>query len=216
MKIVNQAVRLEAVTQLAHTPEEAILGGASEPALVIEAAGRTCYKSEGKIEPGSAGPFIERIRSRFHESVLEHASATFRIWCDRGVSHELVRHRLASYSQESTRYCNYGKEQFGREIQVIQPPGLKGETLQSWQDAVCVSEVSYFHMLDCGCAPQIARSVLPTCLKTEVVMTANFREWLHFLRLRTAPAAHPQMREVALMIAEVLRSACPEVFGGGA
>ena len=202
MKIVTQSVVLEAITP--------------DAAALIERAGRTCYKSEVRIGPGTAGPFIAKIRDRNHASVLEHASATFRIVCDRGVSHELVRHRIASYSQESTRYCNYSKDQFGDEIIVIQPPGLSNKTAWlAWRQACEKAEESYRLMLFKGCSPQIARSVLPTCLKTEIVMTANFREWLHFLELRTAPAAHPQMREVAEMIRKELQAACPEVFGNG-
>lgn len=193
MKIVPQSVALEAITPNA--------------AKLIEMAGRTCYKSEEKAGPETAGPFIAMIKKRGHESVLEHASATFRIICDRGVSHELVRHRLASYSQESTRYCRYKGQ-----IIVIEPPDL-GIFRSDWERSVEVSEQIYTGMIENGVSPQIARSVLPTCLKTEVVMTKNFREWLHFLRLRTAPAAHPQMREVAEMIRDILAQECPEVFG---
>jgi thymidylate synthase (FAD) len=185
MKIAKQSVEL-----LACTPDALLL---------IEKAGRTCYKSEAKITAESAEAFVRTILKSGHESVIEHASATFRIVCDRGISHEIVRHRLASYSQESTRYCNYGKK--GGEITVIMPENLAfGQGRGSWEAAVVAAEHSYLKMLECGCLPQIARSVLPTCLKTELVMTANFREWRHFIRMRSAKAAHPQVQEIARMI----------------
>ena len=173
---------------------------------LIEAAGRTCYKSEPK---GDAGAFVRMLIRRGHESVIEHASATFRIVCDRGVSHEIVRHRLASYSQESTRYNNYAH---AGELEFIQPPGLAAVAHHAWTLACAACEQSYLEMIGVGCSPQIARSVLPNCLKTELVMTANFREWRHFIRLRCAPAAHPQMREIAGMIRDMLIANWPTVF----
>jgi thymidylate synthase (FAD) len=202
MKIAKQSIEL-----LSHTPN---------PEQLIELAGRVCYKSEDRITPDSAKRFIETICKNQHESVLEHASATFRIVCDRGVSHELVRHRIASYSQESTRYCCYGKEKFGNEITVIKPPYLDEIAEAAWREAVNASECNYMLLIDHGITAQIARSVLPTCLKTEVVMTANFREWKHFLRLRTSQAAHPQMCEVAMLIGAELKKLSPTVFAGDA
>lgn len=134
--------------------------------------------------------------------------------CDRGVSHEIVRHRLASYSQESTRYCNYGAGQFGREITVIAPCflefGTRGWDL--WKTACESAEAYYFRLLNFGCSPQEARSVLPNSLKTEVVMTANIREWRHFLKLRCSPAAHPQMREVAMILLKEVHAKIPVLF----
>ena len=183
------------------------------PLQAIERAGRTCYKSEDKITNESASKFYKMIYQRGHESVAEHAVASVRIICDRGVSHEIVRHRIASYSQESTRYCNYSKEKFGNEIQVIEPPGMTDGERTGWRSACEYAEKMYMLLLVQGMSPQIARSILPTCLKTEMVMTTNFREWKHFIKLRTDPAAHPQMREVAFMIKELLAKECPEVFG---
>lgn len=183
-----------------------------DPALAIERAARTCYRSEGRIEPGSATALIRKLIARGHMAMLEHASASIRFVCDRGVSHEMVRHRLASYAQESTRYCNYAGERFGGEISVVAPPLTAGQIV-AWVSACSVAETAYLSMLADGVAPQIARSVLPTCLRTEIVMTCNFREWMHFLGLRTAPAAHPQMREVAEMARQILVGVCPEVFG---
>ncbi len=180
----------------------------------IERCGRVCYKSEDKIADGSAETFVAGIIKRGHEAVLEHASITVKFICDRGVSHEIVRHRVASYCQESTRYCNYSKEGFGHEITVIAPCFLKPGTdgWAYWKHACEKAEQQYFNMLNWGCTPQEARSVLPNSLKTEVVMTANLREWRHFLRLRTAPAAHPQMREVAKLLLKELQATVPVVF----
>jgi len=181
----------------------------------IELCGRVCYKSEEKISEGSAETFIANIIKRGHEAVLEHYDITVKFICDRGVSHEIVRHRLASYCQESTRYCNYSKEGFGKEITVIAPcylePGTEGWSL--WQLSCTQAEKAYFDLLNWGCTPQEARAVLPNSLKTEVVMTANIREWRHFLKLRTSPAAHPQMREVAMMLLTYFEDLMPTLFG---
>lgn len=186
----------------------------------IEQCGRTCYKSENKITDGSAEQFVRNIIQRGHESVLEHVNITVKFICDRGVSHEIVRHRIASYSQESTRYCNYSNEQFGSEITVIEPCFLARDTpgYSKWWLACKQAEEAYFDLLDYGCLPQEARAVLPNSLKTEVVMTANLREWRHFLRLRTSAAAHPQMREVACILLNKLKDKIPVVFDdiGGA
>lgn len=180
----------------------------------LEQCGRVCYKSEDKITEGSAEKFVAGIIKRGHEAVLEHCSFTVKFICDRGVSHEIVRHRMASYCQESTRYCNYSKDVFGSEITVIRPSFLTEGTpgWQYWKVACRMAEKSYFELLDWGCTPQEARAVLPTCLKTEVVMTANLREWRHFFKLRTAPAAHPQMREVALILLDKVHWLIPVCF----
>lgn len=181
---------------------------------LIELAGRTCYKSESKITGDSAEKFVRNILKRGHEAVIEHGSVSVRFTCDRGVSHEIVRHRLASYCQESTRYCNYSKDGFGSEITVIKPCFLAedGTAYRHWFWACSQAEEAYFNMLDFGCTPQEARSVLPNSTKTEVVMTANMREWRHFLRLRTAPAAHPDMREVAKMLLTEMQTRYPAFF----
>jgi thymidylate synthase (FAD) len=171
---------------------------------LIEKAGRTCYQSEPK---GNAADFVRMLLGRGHESVLEHISISVRVVTDRGISHEIVRHRIASYSQESTRYCRYGDE-----IQVIEPPELSPIAFRLWSSAMGTCEKNYLWMLEHDYSPQIARSVLPTCLKTEMVMTMNLREWRHFFRLRLALAAHPQMRELAGMIRDLLVKAIPVVF----
>lgn len=181
---------------------------------LIEAAGRVCYKSEDKIEEGTAEEFVRGLLKRGHEAVIEHAKITVKFTCDRGVSHEIVRHRMASYCQESTRYCNYSGVKFGKEITVIDPASLRlSESAYShWATACLRAETAYFAMLEAGAKPQDARSVLPNSLKTEVVMTANMREWRHFFRLRCSPAAHPQMREVAKMALRMFHEAVPVLF----
>lgn len=181
----------------------------------IERAGRTCYKSEGRIGDGTAEKFIRGIIKRGHESVLEHSSITVRMICDRGVSHELVRHRIASYSQESTRYCNYADGKFGGELTFIKPCYWESNShlMDRWKGAMMVAEFTYKKMLDEGATPEQARSILPNSLKTEVVVTMNIREWRHFFKLRTAKAAHPQMREIACMMLEGFQEKLPVLFG---
>ena len=180
----------------------------------ISMRGRVCYKSMHVDE--NAEKFVAGLIARGHESVLEHVSFSVLFVCDRGVSHEIVRHRIASYSQESTRYCNYSQDRFGNEITVVFPAfyGQKdSSTVDSlWMAACLQAEEYYFKMLANGASAQEARSVLPNSLKTELVMTANIREWRHFLKLRTAPAAHPDMRRVALMLLEKLQKQMPVFF----
>ena len=202
MKIINASYRIE-------TP----IDGA-EMLKRIEKAGRTCYKSEDRITDESAESFVRKLIERGHESVLEHESITVRFVCDRGVSHEIVRHRLASYSQESTRYCNYSGDRFGYEITFIKPYFLNEVSVayRLWKQAMFVAEKKYFGLLSWGCTPQEARSVLPNSVKTEIVMTANLREWRHFLKLRTAKAAHPQMRELTVPLLHELQERIPVVF----
>lgn len=185
----------------------------------IERAGRTAYKSEDKITPKSAKKFVSSIIKNGHESVLEHGTVSFRIICDRGVSHEIVRHRIASYTQESTRYCKYKDE-----VNFVIPPWIEikpGEyafddplhtaNIASiiWAKAMWNAEDDYIRLLKGGWTPQQARSVLPNSLKTEIVMTANLREWRHFLKLRTSPKAHPQMQQIANMILNIFKAELP-------
>ncbi len=201
----------------------------------IERAGRTCYKSEDKTTSDSAEKFVEKILTSGHHSVIEHAYASVRMITNRGVTHEIVRHRIASYSQESTRYCNYSKSRFGEEITVILPvwfreaheyetggrqPG-KGLGVDparypqylKWLAINHDIERAYFALVADGQSPQEARDILPNALKTEIVMTANLREWMHFFKLRAAPAAHPQMRDLAESILAVFREELPTLFG---
>lgn len=202
MKIIEPKV------ELINAPDYATL------LSTVEQAGRTCYKSEDKITDGSAEKFVRNILKRGHEAVIEHASLTVRFTCDRGVSHEIVRHRLAAYCQESTRYCNYSKDGFGGEITVINPMSFdcSDSPYRIWKRSCENAETAYFDLLNEGCTPQEARSVLPNSLKTEVVMTADMREWRHFIRLRCAPAAHPDMRVVAGLLYDLLKSTYPVFF----
>lgn len=176
----------------------------------IERYGRTCYKSEERITEDSAHTFVRMLIKRGHESVLEHEKVTVRIICDRGVSHELVRHRIASYSQESTRYCDYGNG----DVAFVRPCFLAEDSaaMDLWRKHMLDCERAYHIARSIGWTPQEARSLLPSSLKTEIVMTTNLREWRHFFRLRTAKAAHPQMREVAIPLLVAFKAAVPVVF----
>lgn len=184
----------------------------------IERIGRVCYKSEGKITEDSAEKFIKGLLTRQHESVIEHENVTVRFVCDRGVTHEIVRHRIASYSQESTRYCNYSGDKFDNQITVIDlASGFQYDLSKEndkakyevWTKAMENAEQSYFRMLELGATPQEARSVLPNSLKTEIVVTMNLRSWRNFFRLRVDSHAHPQMREVVTMLYEEFQKRLP-------
>ena len=181
----------------------------------LELAGRVCYKSEGNIKDDSAEKFIRAIIKRGHESVIEHAAISFKIICDRGVTHELVRHRIgASYSQESTRYCDYSAGKFGGELTFIKPCFWRedDENFKLWRSTMKLIERNYLALRAGGARPEEARSILPNSLKTEIFVTMNLRELRHFIKLRTAKAAHPQMREVALKIYQILAEKLPAVF----
>lgn len=187
----------------------------------IEKIGRVCYKSEGNITEDSAERFIRNIIKSGHESVIEHENITVRMVCDRGITHEIVRHRIASYSQESTRYCNYAGDKFGNQITVIDLAGgfqydLDNEAdrakYEVWTDAMEYAEKAYFRMLELGATPQEARSILPNSLKTEIVMTMNLRSWRNFFRLRCASNAHPQMIEVANIALKEFKEKLPIFF----
>lgn len=180
----------------------------------LELIGRVCYKSEDKITPDSSKKFIQGILKSGHESVIEHQYISIKIICDRGVSHEIVRHRIASFSQESTRYCNYSKEKFGKELTFIQPLFWKEEDSEYkiWEQVMLKIEESYNSLIALGVKPEEARSILPNSLKTEIVVTMNLREWRHFFKLRTSNRAHPQMREVACIILNSLKETVPIVF----
>ena len=183
----------------------------------IEYIARTCYKSEGMMTDLSAVKMVESLINRGHEAMLEHEKISVKFIVDRGVSHELVRHRMASYAQESTRYCNYSKDKFGNEITVIKPCFLDEDTenYRIWKSSCEAAEKAYFAMLDNDATPQEARSVLPTSLKTEIVMTANLREWRHFFKLRALGITgkpHPQMLEVAAPLLAEFKTLIPVVF----
>jgi len=182
---------------------------------LIEKAGRTCYKSENSISEDSAKRFVKSLIERGHLSVIEHYSVSVRIICDRGVSHELVRHRPASYTQESTRYCNYTKGKFDGELTFIEPcfwQNTKSTEYEIWKDAMSQCEKDYIRLIEIGATPQEARSILPNSLKTEILVTMNLREWRHFFTLRTAKASHPQMREITIPLLNEFKEKIPIVF----
>lgn len=180
----------------------------------IELAGRTCYKSELNITNFSAVEFVAMIIKKGHLSVIEHISFTVRFIFDRGVSHEIVRHRLSSFSQESTRYCNYSKDKHNNQINVIDIfPHLKNkQSLDIWTTAMINAEISYLRLIELGESPQIARSVLPNSLKTEIVVTANLRQWHLIFTQRTAKSAHPQMKEVLQPLLLEIKNKIPIIF----
>lgn len=180
----------------------------------LERCGRVCYKSEDKITEGSAEKFIGMILKSGHESVLEHEKLTVKFICDRGVTHEIVRHRIASYSQESTRYCNYSKDKFGNELTFIRPCfwADDSEEYAVWKQAMEEIEKTYVILISLGAKPEEARSILPNSLKTEIVCTMNLREWRHFFRLRTAERAHPQIREISVALLDELKKRIPVIF----
>ena len=191
----------------------------------IEKACRTCYQSLDLIQEGSAEKLIKSCIDRGHESILEHAAITYRVICDRGVSHEWVRHRIASYSQESTRYCNYNKGKFNSELTFIYPywhkdlPPInefrydeltKDQQIKlDWWSILNSScrdiEMHYRMLIERGAAPEAARAILPNCLKTEIVCTMNIRELRNFFKLRTTKFAHPDIRKLAIELLSLLR-----------
>ena len=235
MKIINASYQIMSPDLDDHCTYRKILKEITE-------SGYTAYKASGEVTDEKVKDFVKRLIQNGHESVLEHVSMRVKFIVDRGISHELVRHRIASFTQESTRYCNYSKDKFGNEITVIEPvffndisidrkseifgytPLLDDSFMKLndheraycyWAKSCMESENAYFCMLACGSTPQEARSVLPNSLKTEVMMTTNLREWRHILNLRAAGTTgkpHPQMLEVAVPLLNELRLKLPVVF----
>ncbi len=198
-----------------------ISDGALKELQHIEKIARVCYKSEDKITPDgeSAKKLIANLIKNGHEAMIEHSMLSVKFIVDRGVSHELVRHRIASFAQESTRYCNYSKDKFGNELTFIKPlyfaenvENGKLDNYLCWYALMLDIEERYFKMLKNGATPQDVRAILPNSLKTEIVMTANYREWRNFFKLRTAKAAHPQMREVTIPLLNELKTKIPIIF----
>ena len=194
----------------------------------IEQIGRVCYKSEDSItaDGESAKKFVAMLIRNGHEAMIEHSFLSVKFTVDRGVSHELVRHRIASFAQESTRYCNYAKDKFGAECAFIdlelgimldnKMKKMSGEEIAlvmvEWTSAMEDAERHYMKMLKLGATPQIARSVLPNSTKTEITVSANYREWRNFFKLRTPITAHPQMREVTIPLLQELKEKIPVMF----
>jgi len=180
----------------------------------LERAGRVCYKSEGKMADGTAQKFIQSIIGRGHESVIEHEKVTVLVTCDRGVTHEIVRHRIASYSQESTRYCNYMGDKFGNELTFIKPCFWHEDApaFATWKACMQHIEDTYLELINQGVKAEQARAILPNSLKAEIVVTMNMRSWRHFLSLRSEVAAHPQIRQIAGMILNEFKARIPFLF----
>jgi len=180
------------------------------PLEIIEKAGRTCYKSEDRIAPGSAEKFAKMVVKRGHETVIEHAVLSVRFITNRGVTHELVRHRLSSFSQESTRYIRYkGGMEF---IRPVWWDAWSREERDVWEDTMRRAEIAYQVLLDHGSRPEQAREVLPNSLKTEIVMTANLREWRNIFNLRCDRSAHPQIRCLMLACLKGFAQEIPIIF----
>lgn len=202
MQIVKPSINI-----VFYTPEDG-----KSPEQVIEEAGRTCYKSEDQITEDSADKFVRMLRKRGHHAMLEFGYATAKIIADRGMTHELVRHRLCSFAQESTRYCNYSKGKFQSEITVVEQPGLTHEQKQIWLDAIAYIENGYMKLLDLKVPSQIARSVLPIGLKAEIVIGANLREWRHIFKMRCASSAHPIIRGIMLEALSKFNTKMPSLY----
>lgn len=187
------------------------------PGDVIEKAARTCYRSEDKItDDGSSDQKIkEMLTSLGHTTMLEHSVLSVEFTTDRAIANELTRHRLCSFAQESTRYCNYSKDKFGNELTFVQPEWILDiftYEASIWADACVMAEHTYLALLKKGLKPEDARCVLPLCLATKLVMTTNYAEWRHILKLRTAKGAHPQMRALMIPLLEELQETIPVIF----
>ena len=183
-------------------PEEQLLAK-------IEKAGRTCYQSEAKGDPKE---FIKRLIEKEHLSVLEHGSVTFEAVTTRALANQLVRHRIASYSQESTRYCNYSKGKFEGEIAVIKPTRLEGKAYLIWAEAMKTAEKAYIELIQEGTPPEVARGILPLDTKTSIVVTMNFRALREFLQKRLHKDAQQEMQTLAKVLLAELIWEYPTIF----
>ena len=183
----------------------------------IERCARVCYKSEDRITDGSAEKMVAALIRSGHEAMLEHYSFTVKFICDRGIANELVRHRIASFAQESSRYCCYAKDKFGKELTFINPCFWEpdSDNYARWFHEMDESEKTYLAMIENGATPEQARDILPTSIKTEIVMTANLREFRHFFKLRAEGVTgrpHPQMLEITIPLLKELKQKVPVVF----
>ena len=183
----------------------------------IERCARVCYKSEDRITDDSAEKMVAALIRSGHEAMLEHYSFTVKFICDRGIANELVRHRIASFAQESSRYCCYAKDKFGKELTFINPCFWEpdSDNYARWFHEMDEAEKTYLAMIEDGATPEQARDILPMSIKTEIVMTANLREWRHFLKLRAEGVTgkpHPQMLEITIPFLNELKQKIPVVF----
>lgn len=180
----------------------------------IEKACRTCYRSENLITDESYKNLIKNCLNRGHESILEHEKITIRMCCDIGVYKDLTRHRFGSFSIESTRYCNYGKDKFDNEIKFIEPCNIEKGTTEyaQWFNTMNIIEKTYNEMTRLGCIPDQMRMILPHSTAAEVVMTANIREWRHILSLRAAKMTHPSVQQLMIPLLLYFKEKMPELF----
>lgn len=181
----------------------------------IERACRTCYRSEDKISDESYKTLLKNCITRGHESVMEHEKITVRMICDVGVYKDLTRHRIASFSIESTRYCNYGKDKFDNEIKFIKPCNIDEDSdlYAFWKHTMERIEMNYLHMVEHKATPDQMRMILPHSTAAEVCMTANIREWRHILDLRTKKMTHPSIRQILIPLLILFKTEMPELFG---
>lgn len=180
----------------------------------IDRACRTCYRSEGLITEDSYKKLLNNCINRGHESVLEHEKITIRMTCDIGVYKDLTRHRFGSFSIESTRYCNYGKDKFDNEIKFIEPCNIDRGTVEyaHWLNVMQVIDNTYNELSRIGCTPDQMRMILPHSTAAQVTMTANIREWRHILDLRTKKMTHPSIRQLLIPLLLKFKSDMPELF----
>jgi thymidylate synthase, flavin-dependent len=180
----------------------------------IERACRTCYRSEDKISEDSYKNLLTNCLNRGHESVLEHEKITVRIYSDIGSYKDLTRHRFASFSVESTRYCSYNKDKYGNEIAIIDPVYIEDkEVYATWKNAMEEMEKSYMKMKELGATTDMCREILPHSTAAEYTMTANIREWKHILELRTTNHVHPAIRQILIPLLLLFKEQMPEIFG---
>lgn len=226
MRIEEPRVEVLCYTQLPPSKTDDFGGGylqklvpqdpCSEMSRVVERCGRVSYKSEDKIAMGSADGFCTRVCNvRRDESIMEHASITLLLVTDRMTTHQLVRHRIGAYTQESTHYLNYSKDKFGREIVVMRPLGIEvgSQAYFKWELACLQAEKHYMDILDLGVKHYHARSVLPSFLKTEIAVTYNLRMWRHVISQRSTPNNTPEIAHIMKLAAVECAKLCPEVLG---
>jgi len=175
----------------------------------IEMAGRTCYKSEAKITSDSAQAFVKKLIRSGHHAMIEHSILSVRFITDRATANAITRHRNCSFAQESSYFCNYHN---AGNIEVIKPLRLSLNAEKIWEASTLAAESAYMEMIELGESRQNARAVLPLCTKTELIMTANYREWRHFLAIRTTPDNHYQMLELITPLLLDLQQCIPIIF----
>ena len=224
MKLIRESVELTILGEPLDSMSEGKLG------RFLESCGRVCYKSENKITEDSHKKFLKTIIKSGHESILEHANISAKIVTNRGVTHELVRHRIGvAYSQESTRYCNYSGDRFGNELSFVVPVWVTDENLEKynnntfvhdymmdpvyiWKSQMQSAEHMYQYLLKLGWTPEKAREILPNSLATTIMTTFNLRAWRHVLKQRLDKKCHPQMRFMMFQLAENLNKYLPLFF----